>query len=196
MLRDILTVYFIVAGCLLLWVNFRRQPRHIVLTKDGDDQTDVAHPHPEQNASDDDLVPVPHLVAEGAESPTRAEDGDASPEGDLALEARLQREIALQEMARNARTGSTTDDRKRAFAALIGAARSPAACSRAKSGDDGADQEEPDLVPVPHLLAERPDRQGDADHDNPDPEHDQNFDAAHLGEVSNASGAKQLVSQK
>jgi hypothetical protein len=38
MLRDILTVYFIVAGCLLLWLNFR--PRKIALTK-GDD-ADVA----------------------------------------------------------------------------------------------------------------------------------------------------------
>jgi hypothetical protein len=78
MLRDILTVYFIVAGCLMLWLNFRS--KKIVLTKD--DDADVAHPHPEQNASDDDLVPVPHLVPEGAESLTRAEDGDARPEGD------------------------------------------------------------------------------------------------------------------
>jgi hypothetical protein len=138
MLRDILTVYFIVAGCLLLWMNFRRQPRQIGLTKDGDDQTDVAHP-PEQNASDDDLVPVPHLVAEGAQSLTPAEDGDARPKGDLALEADQQR-IALQEMARNARTGSTPDDRRRAFVELIGAARSPAAaCSRAKGDDANAD---------------------------------------------------------
>ena len=43
MLRDILTVYFIVAGCLLLWLNFRSH--EVVLTKDDDDQTDVAHPH-------------------------------------------------------------------------------------------------------------------------------------------------------
>ena len=119
MLRDILTVYFIVAGCLLLWLNFR--PQKIVHKKD--DDVDVA-PHPEQNASDDDPAPVPHLVAEGAESLTRAEDGDARPEGDLALEADLQR-IALMEMARNARTGSTPDDRRRAFVELIGAARSP-----------------------------------------------------------------------
>jgi len=97
MLRDIFTVYFIVAGCLLLWLNFR--PQKIVHKKDDDD--DVARPHPEQNASDDDLAPVPHLVAEGAESLTRAEDGDARPEGDLALEADLQR-IALEEMARHA----------------------------------------------------------------------------------------------
>jgi hypothetical protein len=41
MLRDILTVYFIVAGCLLLWLNFRSH--EVVLTKDDDDQTDVAH---------------------------------------------------------------------------------------------------------------------------------------------------------
>jgi hypothetical protein len=47
MLRDILTVYFIVAGCLLLWLNFRSH--EVALTKDDDDQTDVAHPHPEQN---------------------------------------------------------------------------------------------------------------------------------------------------
>ena len=124
MLRDIFTVYFIVAGCLLLWLNIR--PQKIVHKKD--DDVDVAHPHPEQNASDDDPAPVPHLVAEGAESLTRAEDGDARPEGDLVLEADLQR----KEMARNARTGSTPDDRKRAFVALIDAARSPAACSRAK----------------------------------------------------------------
>jgi hypothetical protein len=135
MLRDILTVFFIVAGCLLLWLNFR--PQKIVLTKD--DDADVANPHPEQNASDDDLVPVPHLVAEGAESLTRAEDGDARPEGDLALEA--DQRITLKEMARNARTGSTPDDRRRAFVALIGAARSPAACSRAKGDDHDADQE-------------------------------------------------------
>ena len=118
MFRDILTVYFIVAGCFLLWLNFR--PQKIVLAKD--DDADVAHPHPEH------LVPDPHLVAEGAESLTRAEEGDARPEGDLVLEADLQR----KEMARNARTGSTPDDRKRAFVALIDAARSPAACSRAK----------------------------------------------------------------
>jgi hypothetical protein len=38
MLRDILTVFFIVAGCLLLWLNFR--PQKIVLAKDDDADAD------------------------------------------------------------------------------------------------------------------------------------------------------------
>jgi hypothetical protein len=141
MLRDILTVYFIVAGCLLLWLNFR--PYKVVLTKE--DDADVAHTHPakrrmaeggqrkkgapigaplpkhraadyaakaagapsrnvqraKQNGSDDDLGPVPHFVTKGVDRLTGAEDGDAGPEGDLALEADLQR-IALEEMARHA----------------------------------------------------------------------------------------------
>jgi hypothetical protein len=37
MLRDILTVFFIAGGCLLLWLNFRRQPRGVIQTKMGDD---------------------------------------------------------------------------------------------------------------------------------------------------------------
>jgi hypothetical protein len=142
MFRDILTVYFIVAGCFLLWLNFR--PQKIVLAKD--DDADVAHPHPEH------LVPDPHLVAEGAESLIRAEDGDARSEGGLALEADLQR-IALKEMARNARTGSTPDDRRRAFGALIGTARSPGARSRAKGDDADADDDQPDLAVVADQAA-------------------------------------------
>jgi hypothetical protein len=37
MLRDALTVFFLVGGSLLLWLNFRRQPSHVILTKSGDD---------------------------------------------------------------------------------------------------------------------------------------------------------------
>jgi hypothetical protein len=38
MLLDFLTVFFIVAGCALLWLNLRRRRPHIVITK-----TDDAH---------------------------------------------------------------------------------------------------------------------------------------------------------
>jgi hypothetical protein len=95
MLRDILTVYFIVAGCLLLWLNFR--PHKVVLTKD--DDADVAHPYPEQKRVGRRPRPIPHHVTEGADRLPLAEDGDGC--GLISLEADLQR-IALEEMARDA----------------------------------------------------------------------------------------------
>ena len=36
MLLDILTVFFIVAGCLLLWLNMRLKPSHVVPKKSED----------------------------------------------------------------------------------------------------------------------------------------------------------------
>jgi hypothetical protein len=37
MLLDALTVFFLVAGSLLLWLNIRRQPSRVILTKSDDD---------------------------------------------------------------------------------------------------------------------------------------------------------------
>jgi hypothetical protein len=48
MLLDLLTVFFIVAGCVLLWLNLRLRRPHIVLTK----TDDLHQPVPAQQGLD------------------------------------------------------------------------------------------------------------------------------------------------
>jgi hypothetical protein len=41
MLLDILTIFFLISAILLLWLNIRRRPGDVILTKlDDDDKTD------------------------------------------------------------------------------------------------------------------------------------------------------------
>ena len=51
MLLDALTIFFLVAGSLLLWLNIRRQPSDVILTKlDDDDRCSIAGPSLEEMA--------------------------------------------------------------------------------------------------------------------------------------------------
>jgi hypothetical protein len=53
MLLDALTVFFLVAGSLLLWLNIRRQPSHVILTKSDDDgRRSIAEPSLEELAGE------------------------------------------------------------------------------------------------------------------------------------------------
>ena len=49
MLLDFLTLFFIVAGCLLLWLNVRPRRSNVILTK----SEDYYPPSPSQDAGDD-----------------------------------------------------------------------------------------------------------------------------------------------
>jgi hypothetical protein len=46
MLLDLLTVFFIVAGCALLWLNLRPKAPRIVLTKTDDPHQSTSTEHP------------------------------------------------------------------------------------------------------------------------------------------------------
>jgi hypothetical protein len=53
MLLDALTVFFLVAGSLLLWLNIRRQPSRVILTKSDDDgRRSIAGPSLEELAGE------------------------------------------------------------------------------------------------------------------------------------------------
>jgi hypothetical protein len=60
MLLDILTVFFIVAGCLLLWFNMRPKPSHVVL-KNSEDKNHQSMPSP-QIQDDTTEHPLIHVL--------------------------------------------------------------------------------------------------------------------------------------
>ena len=68
MLLDFLTVFFIVAGCALLWLNLRRRRPRIIITK-----TDDAHQAaPIRHISDDADIRALHAALKPPVSKARA----------------------------------------------------------------------------------------------------------------------------
>ena len=76
MLLDILTVFFIVAGCVLLWFNVRPKPSHVVPKKSEDkNYQSASSPHIQDNTSDHPLILVleQHLSEAKADPQSSAE---------------------------------------------------------------------------------------------------------------------------
>lgn len=79
MLLDFLTVFCIVAGCALLWLNLRHRQSPIVVTK-----TDDAHqPAPIGHIPDDVEIRALLAALKAPESETRGNPGAASGKDDL-----------------------------------------------------------------------------------------------------------------
>ena len=77
MLLDFLTVFFIVAGCALLWLNLRPRPPRIVITKTDDAHQAASTRHIPDEARLHALIAALQRPASEAQANPEAEEGNA-----------------------------------------------------------------------------------------------------------------------
>ena len=77
MLLDFLTVFFIVAGCALLWLNLRRRRPRVVVTKTDDAHQSVSTPHLPDDAEIRALLAALKPPASDAQADPEAKEDNA-----------------------------------------------------------------------------------------------------------------------